>query len=290
MVRYTATELVVTTPNYSGTGWVSIDVANDAGSNFTGKAHQYWEDGTGTYGTTGAIEWYTMVGGYWSSPSDFGAATIVFTAPTTTSYYELAYANALDTCELNYASTASFSALLPNTTSLSLNKPATGSISLLQDTTYNYIYAEDLGSGDFIENATYSLSPITTDPDFPSFSMKGIVETPASFKVSSPAIHGTSPPNVSQSTSLSWGGSGGDYMLAYFLRYEGSAIIDEVSCVMKDDGSFTVPSTVWSDWSKGDQVSVLIGRALEPSTTLPYNNADNGVVGILWMYGAGFQN
>ena len=204
----------------------------------------------------------------------------MFTAPTSTSYRELAYGKGLDTCTLNYASTATFTALLPNTSSLALTKPTTGRVSLAQDATYNYIYSKELTSSDFTVGSTYGLNPITTDPDFPEFSMKGIIETPATFKVSAPAIHGTSPPNVSQSTTLSWSGSGGDYMIAYFLRYEGSAVIDEVSCVMKDDGSFTVPSTVWSDWSKGDQVSVLIGRAIESSTTLPYNNADNGVVGI----------
>ena len=58
---------------------------------------------------------------------------------------------------------------------------------------------------------------------------------------------------------------------------------------MKDDGAVTVPSTIWSDWSTFDQMSILIGRVKEPTTTLPYNNADNGVVGIYWLYGAGYQ-
>ena len=58
---------------------------------------------------------------------------------------------------------------------------------------------------------------------------------------------------------------------------------------MKDDGSFVVPSTIWSGWSDYDQISILVGRVQEPTTTLPYNNADNGTVGIYWVYGAGFQ-
>ena len=36
---------------------------------------------------------------------------------------------------------------------------------------------------------------------------------------------------------------------------------------MKDDGAFTVPSTIWSDWRiRPDEI--LIGRVKEPTTTL----------------------
>ena len=176
----------VETPPFAGDGWVGLQVTNSAGQDNILEGHQYWEDGTGLFGSVGAVEWYTMVGGYWSStPSDFGVATVIFTSPMSYSYADLVYGDTMDNCELNYTNSNTFSALLPDTPSLSLAKPTAGSLSLTQDVTYPYIYSEDLLSGDFTASSAYDLNAITSDPNFPSFSQSGFVETPGPFKVSS---------------------------------------------------------------------------------------------------------
>jgi hypothetical protein len=60
-----------------------------------------------------------------------------------------------------------------------------------------------------------------------------------------------------------------------------------VTCAVRDDGSFTVPSSAWSSWTTGRYVDIVVGRARMPSGTIPVNNADSGVAGVYWVWGLG---
>jgi hypothetical protein len=59
-----------------------------------------------------------------------------------------------------------------------------------------------------------------------------------------------------------------------------SAIVEAVTCVVQDDGAFTVPASVWTGWEPGRSLVVVLGRVQESVATLPYNNSTSGMVGI----------
>jgi hypothetical protein len=110
--------------------------------------------------------------------------------------------------------------------------------------------------------------------------------------VTSPAISADNAPTVSRTNfNLAWSTSQpGEYMVAQLLRYNSSltTLEDVVTCAMTDDGSFQVPSGVWSDWDPDQVIYIAVGRVVEDGGTLPYNNAKSGVVGSYWVVGAAF--
>jgi len=63
-------------------------------------------------------------------------------------------------------------------------------------------------------------------------------------------------------------------------------LLEEVSCVVDDDGSFTIPSSAFAGWSADAQILMLVGRVKEPSGEIPFNNARSGLVGVQWAAGA----
>jgi len=292
----TRNTIQVQTPPYDTEGSVDISVTTDSGTGGLTGGFYYIQDGAGLTGVMGAFEWYDIVGSYWSgTPRDFGYSTFWFTVPVDAMYYSL-YASTLDTCQSEYSYSGPdiyyYDFDVPNAT---LVAPDGGTLRHTWDSTYGMFDAGDLSNGDFDQNASYDMQTISPT-DFPSFEFPDIVRTPASFSVSSPAIGGSTVPSINRSSfTLTWTGSGGDYMLAYLGRdlheeppSSGNYVYTElVTCALRDDGSFTVPSSVWSGWAANDQMDVLLGRATAGTGTVPFNNADSQFVGIYWVYGAG---
>ena len=64
------------------------------------------------------------------------------------------------------------------------------------------------------------------------------------------------------------------------------AQVEQVTCVLRDDGAHTVPSTTWNFWYSNYQLSVLVGRASTGTGRMPNNNSDAHGIGIYWVYGA----
>jgi len=66
--------------------------------------------------------------------------------------------------------------------------------------------------------------------------------------------------------------------------------VEDGTVAVYNDGSFTIPSTVWNaPWQTGDQITMVIGRVRPGGDPLSHNNAENGMVGIHWVIGAGFS-
>jgi hypothetical protein len=292
----TTNEIHARTPAYSSEGSVDVSVSTDAGSGGLTGGFYYIQDGAGLAGVIGAMEWYDIVGSYWSgTPRDFGFSNFFFAVPVDFQYWQF-YSSALDTCVSSYSPT------LPDiyyydfeVAAATLTAPDGGTLRYTWDATYAYYDAGDLANGDFDQNASYDLATLTPT-DFPAFDAPDIVRTPGSFTVGSPAIGGSTPPPVNRNSfSLMWTGSGGDYMLAYLGRDlheqpSGSGNFEYtelVTCALRDDGSFTVPSTVWTGWAANTQMDVLLGRVTLGTGTVPFNNADSQFAGIYWVYGAG---
>ena len=292
----TSTEVHAHTPAYSTEGSVDVSVTTDSGTGGLTGGFYYILDGAGLTGVIGSMEWYDMVGTYWGgTPTDFGYSSFYFTEPVAVEYWEF-FTGTLDTCVSAYTPS------LPDVyyydygvTSATLTAPDGGTLRYTWDATAGWFDAGDLSNGDFDQNSSYDLNTITPT-DFPAFDAPDIMRTPASFSVSSPAISGSTPPAINRSSfSLTWTGSGGDAMVAYLGRDlheqpagSGNYVYTELAtCALRDDGSFTVPSSVWTGWAANDQMDIILGRLVTPTGLVPYNNADSQFVGIYWVYGAG---
>ncbi len=98
------------------------------------------------------------------------------------------------------------------------------------------------------------------------------------------------PPVVfSAGIPLIWTGSGGDYMLIEIYRYGTSSVEDVVTCVARDDGSFLVPGSAFTDWTILSQITFVVGRATTSDVVLPHNRGRSEVLGVAWVQGAGLQ-
>jgi len=291
VTNQTPTSLVVSTPSYTSEGPVDVKVTTSTGSNTSPSGFTYYEDGSGKAGVVGAIEWYEYAGNYWSGITDsFGSAWATFIVPEEFEVYKWYAASSLETCESDYTSSAKVYVYDLGVSELTLTGPAGSSISLPWDAS-SYLFQNDElnSSGQYYANGSYDLEEVTGSSLFPDFQVSPLVETPSSFNISSPAITGNSPITLSRSQlNFSWTGSDGDYMIIQMSLYNsaGTGYDEVVTCAVNDDGSFSVPSSAWSNWTSGRQVTVLFGRAKKSNTTLSFNNSENRVVGLHWLIAA----
>jgi len=281
----------------NGTGYQHIKVITDTHQGQLDNGFLYWPDGTGQTGTLGSFEHFQYVGSYWDGglPEAEAAASVFFLAPGAIEWWQL-FGKGFNQCSSNYEYSGSeIEVFQPDVTRFTLKRGSAAAVNLFQgDGTpagnEEYVFATQGNvSSSFANSAVYNLESAGTE-DWPQFVLEGAVQTPSSFQVTSPVINAPTPPEITRSSfRLAWTGSGGDYVLARLLRFNSTGtLLEEVTCVLDDTGSFTVPSNVWAGWSAGSQLTVLVGRVKESTGKLPFNNSNSGMVGVQWVIGAGF--
>jgi hypothetical protein len=289
-ISVSSNEIVVTTPRQSAEGQVDVSVETSSGSGTLTSGFTYYEDGTGKVGIVGSMDWFHTVGTYWSStPTDTGSALFFLSVPATLQYWEL-FAPTLDSCRSEYSYSGSISYYEPALANAALSIPTGGTLTLPWDAAQGAFYDPVINSAQFVQGGTYDLQSMTPD-GFPTFAVPDVLTVPSSFTVTGPNIAGSTPPNITRSAfNISWTGSGGDAIVLYLGKRDstGATPWDElVTCAVRDDGSFTVPSSTFSSWTTGRYVDIVVGRMKLPTGTIPYNNADSGFAGIYWVWGLG---
>jgi hypothetical protein len=298
-----ADRLTVATPANTE-GVVDVEVVTDTRNGGAAGAFTYWLDGTDQIGAVGEVSWYHYLGNYWADPppTDYGHSFMFFVVPTPAPGWQIWYTNTFDSCESEhaYAGPDVFTVELGAAT-LDLTVPTSGAtMTLERNSEYPYYYAypdsngnsyaDDMAAVEFQTNGAYGLQPIAST-SFPPIQASSIAATPGSnLDVTLPNLDAAEVPRVSQNFTLQWNGTPGDYILAYFLRYESGAVVETVSCALEDDGNFSMPSSVWSDWHADEQVTFVIGRARVGTSVLSHNHATTGVTGVYWVVGAAFAN
>ncbi|MCB9762842.1 MAG: IPT/TIG domain-containing protein [Alphaproteobacteria bacterium] len=293
ITNMTGTTLNARTPS-GAEGLVDLTVTNESGSTTEPEAFYYFEDGTGLSGTLGAVSWFEYVGGYWNgTPTPFGSASWSLLVPANFHYWDY-FAPSDDACASEYSTSAQLSAYdldLPTT------QIRTGSrtITMTWEAQYLRWYAE-IAQVDFQANSTYELVELT-DGAIPGFSLNPMATTPRSFTWIGPS--GVTDNSATGATRLSrtqlaltWNSSDADKMLIQvgIVNAAGTDIDEWVTCVARNDGSFTVPSTVFTRWVAGRQLFIYLGAVVESGARLPTNNANSAVAGISWKIGAAFAN
>ena len=288
-------KLTFLTPEAGDEGTVNV-VLDSAGE--TAKledAFTYYLDGTGLAGLIGAVSWTDQVGDYWASaPSDSGYAWLIPVVPAEFDWGRV-YANALDTCE----SDQSYS-YAPSLTSYDLGNGATASlasgaktIDLTWDSAGGQLVRETVVAGQFAAGSSYDLTELVPSNDsIPEYAVAGAVDTPAAFTVAAPNITGAAPPQVSKTMAVSWSGGAaadGVFISLGLVNSGGSAYQETVSCHVRDDGSFNIPSGAFETSGPVDrQINIFVSRYKVASATIPYNGADVMVLGEYTVFGAGF--
>ena len=88
--------------------------------------------------------------------------------------------------------------------------------------------------------------------------------------------------------TIRWTASSGDAVWLSLLLGDstGSTVAQQLICVVEDDGEFTIPGALWTSWSSGRNMNIAIGRYVESSAPIPYNDSESRVGSISWMVGA----
>lgn len=284
----TATQLVAVVPASADTGPVDVTVASGARSAVLEGGYEYWADGTGRAGTFGFAELYHMVGGYWSDPNDFAAASFGFIEPSDWEPY-LEYATALDTCSAVDAYTAEPAWIVTGAAAweFEANGP---SFELPEDPDVPGLFASDavlapVPVNEVVAGASYDLHAQPANAAWPINDLASAVTIPSAFTVSAPNLAAAAaPPQKKNTFTITWSGSGGDYVMILLMRRD-VPTPTIVTCAANDDGEFLVPGATWATWPVGVFMDVLVGRVVVDRGLLPTNNAENRVAGVYWVYG-----
>ena len=279
----------VETPVSSQEGTVDVSITNENATGSVKNGFTYWPDATGMGGAYGEIRWIRWLGQYWNGgpPESTGYAWWTLVDPTSQHFYHWAYAPSDDTCSRDYfyqGSISNFNLGL-NSTPISVN----GRSISLTDSTGSQIFDAELTSSDFVANGTYELDEIYPTT-FPSFGVSGFANPPGNLVVSNPYMDGSTPPTVGRSFAITWSGSNADRIVILIDRMDANYnVIETVSCVAINDGSFNIPSSAFSGWQSGGIVMIFVGALNEGGGgRFPFNNSESWVSGTNFVAGGAF--
>jgi hypothetical protein len=291
VVSTTESLITVRTPSVSEEGLYSVSVRAAAGDGELESGFVYWTDGTGKNGTVGVVEFTEQVGDYWGTGgggATFGNAAVYFVAPTEIEWFEV-FAPTLDTCrnEASYTFNGTIEIYDPGVSSIQLSGSRT--MNLSWDSEYGYYAVDELTTSQWAANTTYDLQPMTGG-GFPEVTVSSLASTAPTPTLYSPAITGSSIVDISPNPTFSWAATGADWVLITLGIWDsgGTGYQERIHCVARDDGSFRVDTGQFSQWPYSRQIDVYFGPARKATGTLPWNNAQSGVVGLTRIYGAGW--
>lgn len=274
--------LTVRTPEGSE-GTVDVSVTTDDANGVLRDGFTYWLDGTGKYSSYGLFYLMHYVGTYWTdAPADIGSASVLFFSPA--EYEPFApFGAAKDQCATSYSWSIPTDGYYPiDAPAITLEVPNGTEMAMKYETLIGgyLVRSTEFSTNQWMEQATYDLKTVSS-AGFPDFSVSSFLQTPDKFILTAPDLDAPTPPDVSQGNiRFDWNGTAGNFVTIELCQLDtaGDCVIDIV-CVAKDDGSFTVPSSVWPSWPKGKSVNVLMGRWQTPTGTFPFNNASSGFLG-----------
>ncbi|MBL8618485.1 MAG: IPT/TIG domain-containing protein [Deltaproteobacteria bacterium] len=288
VLSWSATRLEVRTPASTRTGLVQVAVETETGAGARAGAFTYWPDGRGLTGAVGVVEWTSQVGGYWGgTPVAEGAASVYFLDPVDTAWWQN-FATALDSCEgESYAPTTLY-VDSPTASSIELRSGSGRSLTLSWDGTFNGYINDALTAGAYGAGELYSLSALSADR-VPAVAVANFARLPSPLSVSNPALSGADPDTLARGEAITWTPASNDWILFTLHLYNGVGAdsIETVTCVARDDGSFTPDSSKFTLWPVGVQLTIFASAARDvPGGVLPWNQANSRVAGLNTIMGA----
>ena len=273
------------TPTYGSEALVNVTVETDDGWGRSMEAFTYFQDGAGVQGSLGIFQWLAYDGAYFAEYTelvDFGFAYTTLIVPQAYDYASF-FAPGFDQCASSYSGGgASVYVYTLDVSSIRLESAGGTSLALPWVEDDLYFTDEDVAESSFRRFASYDLQPISS-ATLPGLAVEDYLHTPYELDITAPAINGSAINSLGAGDlTFRWQVEGpGDFVTIelYMLNAAGDDLQYEISCLASDDGSFTVPTSVWPAYPSDRGVWVYSTRWQSPSGILPSNASTSGMVG-----------
>lgn len=287
-----ADELRVLTPQRSQEGWVDVTVTTSRGEGQRAQAYRYFRDGTDQTGMLGRLERVTQVGAL-ASLGETGTVQLGFLTPQSDASIFDTIADGWDSCRRNWSPDLGWTLVDPGSESLTLTSSAGGADIVLAwdaaETWFNGTSGDGAVDADLLQvGDTWEVQGFTSS-DLPEFDVQALVTLPEAPVISSPDLQSTSLALGAGDLDFVWRADSSSTGLVFLLTLVDGGTgsqVERVSCLVQDDGSFSVPPTTFQSWEAGLTLYIKVGRAVETTSILPLNNADTRVVGVNAVLGA----
>ncbi len=266
----------VRTPPQAAEGFVDVSISANGGNDSLDDSFYYWEDSTDLTGAIGMVAWYHYQGVGWPSDiEDDGQAYFRFVHPTDLTLYDR-YSPELNDCASGWSAT--FDPYPVEAPAPRLVSDNGDSITLSPNGAY--FYSENLN---WDAGATFSLTREETAP-WPELSLDDAIEWPNEVYIDYPLVD-LFLDYVDPETYIEWSGSSSNPAILRLSRYEGDEVVETVTCVVTDDGSYTLDGGVWEDWTPEEYLVMEVGRVIPPDATLPFNHGNVEIAGVYFSAG-----
>ena len=288
---WTPTQLTVTTPPASRPAGVRVTVETDTHEGSLSDGYTYYADGRGYTGLVGYVEYAESIGGYWESSFTYGGALAIFVEPDQDLAFWQFTASGIDTCANDASFSPTISAYVedPGVASLTLRPNSGSALTLPADGTGGYA-TTSLSPSQFVDGATWQLDALSGS-SLPALAVPSVARALYTPSISSPAMTGTTAPNIARNFAVRWTPSGASWVQITTSLENGYGTDgwETVTCVAADDGNFSVQTSLFTSWPSGVVVNIAVSNVFDtPGGTLPWNGADariatyNTVVGGGW--------
>ncbi len=280
--------LELITPAVASAGVVDVTVTQDGGQAMLPSGFRYLDldDESGMVAAKGALQWFDHRGSYWAHDvEDYGLVQLWFPARPDNERYRDLFAPGLDSCTSDSFEVDSRGGMDLSGASVTLSGDL-GSLEpewVSDETRFELM----LGAQSLEESASYALT-IGGLWGLDDFTIDGLAATPEPFMLTSPDIAGSEPPTLEQDQlAFRWQEIEADAVVIYIARVSGDGreTFEILSCLVENDGAFTIPTSAWEGWRSGHQLYTYIGALRESETTVPLNNGSSSVAGISWNVG-----
>jgi hypothetical protein len=245
----------------------------------------YFADGAGLSGLSGTFQYFYLNGTYWTDETPFTYMFLALTEPWNTPMEELFWGTTLDTCVAGGQGVLLVDIPWVGSPPPDLRFRGSTSFDVPGDADFPAMYR---GEGAFA--AGTSLSMLSNPaPGWPAFEVANLARIPASFTLTAPAMNGSSLGEVAQGFTVTWtGGAPATYVGLNIRINDSDSEVDRVTCLVRDDGSFAVPSSAFTDWAPGRILYLDVSRVDVSAAVLPYNGSTADVGGAYTIVGAAF--
>ena len=284
---WTTSSISVSTPSQSAEGVYDITVKSGSNEVIETGGFTAFEDASGKASVLGSLNWWDYNENVYDPGQDFGNSTMFMNVPLDFHWWEF-YGASEDSCSDNFSTSKPLSVYSDFDVPQIQFKQSTRTVTMNWEESalrwYGEYTSSSLGQG-----SAYDLQAVNS-PVYPSFSIADISRGPKAFTVTSPAaVTGAFQYLSRTGLNFSWSASGADAIMINIVVTPTGDFADsvhDVTCWVKNDGSFTVPPSLFSQWGSDNYAYLIIGAAKEGTGINPVDNGDARVAGVYWRVSA----
>ena len=279
----------VTTPSQSGAGLYDITVNSGSNQVVQTEAFTAYEDASGQASVLGSMNWWDYNENVYEPGLDYGDSVMFMNVPSDFHWWEL-YAASQDSCSDNFVSSNPLNVYTDFEVPQVQLKQGSRTVSMDWNSA-SLGWVGEYTTSALSQGSAYDLQTVSSAV-YPSFSITDATRGPKAFTVTSPSAVSGSIQSLSRTNlTFNWSASGADAILINIVvtpTGQWTDKVHDVTCWAKNDGSFTVPSSLFSQWGNGSIAYLIIGAAKEGSGTNPIDNGDARIAGIYWRVSAAY--